>query len=471
MRIDPGVRERRIGYILADLFSITLSYFLFNSVRYVLEDQNQTYGEYWHYLFSIKAFWVGLVFIAFWMGLFAISGYYNKPIGKSRLLELSTTFISVLVGAIVVFLALVVDDIVKDTKLYLKLFTILFVIAFTFVYTFRLLWTNRGIRLGKRGYYADRVLLVGSGKTLVDIRKHLEETQTKIVGEVELTLLGPNSAANEAISKALPAIAEAINEKNPRVVVVAIDGIHAETMTHLLYKLYPYKVRIKVPTRSLIFAGAKLRVASMHGEPMVDVTDVAMSECEKNIKWLFDKLSSALLLILFSPIFAYVAWRVKRSSPGPIFYGQERIGLHGRPFTIYKFRTMYLDAESDGPQLSKAGDTRITPIGNWLRKYRIDETPQFWNVFRGDMSIVGPRPERGYYIRQLVEKAPHYYLLHNVRPGITSWGMVRYGYASTLEEMLERFEYDWLYYENMSLFLDAAVLLYTLKTIIKGSGK
>ena len=204
---------------------------------------------------------------------------------------------------------------------------------------------------------------------------------------------------------------------------------------------------------------------------MVDMTATNMSECAKSIKWFADRLFSLLMLILLIPVYAVIAVLVKRSSRGPVFFGQERIGLHGRPFTIYKFRTMYLDAEKDGPSLSFDGDSRVTPIGRILRKYRMDELPQFWNVLRGDMSFVGPRPERAFYIRQLVERAPYYYRLHNVRPGITSWGMVRYGYASTPDEMLERLQYDFLYYENMSLRLDIEVLLYTCQTIFKGLGK
>jgi len=176
------------------------------------------------------------------------------------------------------------------------------------------------------------------------------------------------------------------------------------------------------------------------------------------------------VLLLLSPLYLYIAIRVKCTSKGPVFFRQERIGYRGRPFTIYKFRTMYADSDKQGPLLTERDDPRVTPYGHFLRKFRLDELPQFWNVLIGDMSIVGPRPEQRYYIDQIVKKAPYYYLLHNVHPGITSWGMVKYGYAETVDKMIERLDYDIMYYENMSLTLDITILLYTIQTVFTGKG-
>ena len=202
----------------------------------------------------------------------------------------------------------------------------------------------------------------------------------------------------------------------------------------------------------------------------MDVTGNNFLPIEQNIKFFMDKTLSLFFLVVLSPLFLYIAYRVKRDSPGSVFFGQERIGYRGKPFTIYKFRTMYLNAEERGPLLSSENDCRVTPFGRVMRKYRLDELPQFWNVLKGDMSLVGPRPERRYFIDQIVEKAPFYYLLHNVRPGITSLGMVKYGYAENVDQMIERLKYDILYYENMSLMMDITILIYTVKTVFTGKG-
>ncbi|MDE6291532.1 MAG: sugar transferase, partial [Muribaculaceae bacterium] len=169
--------------------------------------------------------------------------------------------------------------------------------------------------------------------------------------------------------------------------------------------------------------------------------------------------------------FLVLAVKVKTDSKGPVFYTQERIGLKERPFQIIKFRTMRTDAEAQGPQLSNDDDPRVTKSGKVMRKYRLDELPQFWNVLKGEMSIVGPRPERKYFINKIIRKAPYYTLLYQARPGITSWGMVKYGYASDVDEMIERSKYDLLYISNMSILVDLKIMLYTVMTILEGKGK
>ena len=212
------------------------------------------------------------------------------------------------------------------------------------------------------------------------------------------------------------------------------------------------------------------RMTSVASEPLINITTANIPPSTVNLKRVGDVVVSALALVCLLPVFAAVAVAIRHDSPGPVLYRQERVGYRKRRFRIIKFRTMRTDAEADGPALSSADDPRVTRVGRFLRKYRIDELPQFWNVLTGDMSIVGPRPEREYFVRQIVEREPRYSLIHQVRPGITSWGMVKYGYAGSVDEMIERLRYDMIYLENVSLGVDLKILFYTVHTVLTGKG-
>ena len=211
-------------------------------------------------------------------------------------------------------------------------------------------------------------------------------------------------------------------------------------------------------------------MSTIYASPIIEINKDNMPEGQKNVKYTVDILLASLALIILSPLLAFLAIKVKMDSSGPILYRQERLGKNGKPFTIYKFRTMYIDSEKNGPALASDKDNRITSFGRIMRKYRLDELPQFWNILKGDMSLVGPRPERSFYAEQIIKKAPYYHQIYTVKPGITSWGMVKYGYANNIDQMVERLQYDIIYLDNRNLVLDIKILIYTIKTIVTGRG-
>ena len=219
------------------------------------------------------------------------------------------------------------------------------------------------------------------------------------------------------------------------------------------------------------FLMGTVKTTAIFGEPLIQISPDLMPAWQESLKRLIDIAASVLAVVLLLPVYAFLAIGVKMSSSGPILYSQERIGLNGKPFKIHKFRSMYVGAEKGTPQLSSTNDNRITPFGKMIRKLRLDETPQFFTVLKGDMSLVGPRPERQFFIDQIMKKAPHYRLLQRVKPGITSWGQVKFGYASNVDEMIERLKFDILYVENMSLAMDFKIMAYTIIIVLQGSGK
>ena len=456
-------------YILSDFISASVAWLLFNILRYEVFAIDEGADSLLDYLQYPGVLGGQVVIPLFWLVLYYFSGYYNKPFGKSRLTELFSTFITVLIGTVFVFFTLLLDDIPRSIDIYYKLFFGMFGLQFFITYIPRLLITQSGMRKIKNREWAMKVLIIGAGGKAVRIAHDLYRLGYDICGFVSEDERTPVKADRNQVLGTVEDIPVLMEKENVDEIVLAVESKNNKALLGILYSLYRYKRPIKVLADRFNML-SKIQLRTIRGIPLVDVTDNNFSPAEQNIKLFLDKVCSVVALLLLSPLFAYIAWRVKKDSPGPVFFRQERIGYLGQPFWMYKFRTMYVNAEENGPSLSSEDDLRVTPFGRIMRKYRLDELPQFWNVLKGDMSLVGPRPERKYFIDEIVKTAPYYYLLHNVRPGITSLGMVKYGYAASVDKMVERMEYDILYYENMSLTLDLTILIYTVKTVITGKG-
>lgn len=466
----------RIVYMAGDFIMASLAFFIFNIIRY-----NFIYhlGEPMVFpaeFLSHPKLLLEQVLVPFGMlFVYALSGYYNKPFPKSRLNEFVVTFNSVCFSTLFIFLILLINDPLPRRRYEYLLIVVLFGLFFFFTYLFRLSVTAAvRKRFHAKGMTLKTVIVGNSlkGRRLANElisgnmgRKCEILAFVPFEGEEQLSpndnkrVLERSFLKDYCINKGVAQIVIVPNKMNDKVVLGVVD------------ELIDLDIPIKIAPDDLNYATAGIRLDDIMGKPLIDLTSSRMSEFESNIKRVIDIITSFLVLIFLSPLLLAVALAVKKSSKGPVIYSQERIGRRRKPFKILKFRSMYTDAEASGPQLSSENDPRITPVGRILRKYRIDELPQFYNVLKGDMSIVGPRPEREFYIKRIVKKAPYFSLVYQIRPGITSWAMVKFGYASTLKQMVERTRYDMVYITNMSLLLDLKILLYTIRTIVKGSGQ
>jgi len=423
------------------------------------------------------AFFRGLFILPFmWVLIYYLSGYYKNIYRKSRLKELGQTLGTSAIGVLIIFFALILDDEVNSYLSYYRSITALFFLHFLFTYIPRLIITtrtNHKIQTKKIGF---ETLIVGSNQKALALYETMQK-QKKSAGNLFVGFVSVHDKNNYLLKKHLELVGNLHNLKNVitkyniQEVIIALEDAEHDKIGVIMNKIEGSDVSIKIIPGLYDLLMGTARMSSLFGEPLIQLSHDLLPLWEANIKRGFDIVVSIVALIILSPLYIFLILGVRSSSKGPIFYAQERIGRFGMPFMIYKFRSMYVDSEVNGPALSRKNDSRITKFGLFMRKSRLDELPQFYNVLIGDMSLVGPRPERQFFIDQIVERAPQFVHLHKVRPGITSWGQVKFGYAENVDEMIERLRYDIVYIENMSLYTDIKILIYTVKIILRLEGK
>jgi exopolysaccharide biosynthesis polyprenyl glycosylphosphotransferase len=454
-------------FVLMDWITATVAWVLFYYFRKVsIEKVEFTVGE---------AFYVGVAVIpVVWLLLYYLQGTYHDIKRLYRIKLFNLTFIGTLLGSVLIFFTLLLDDTISGYQLYYRSMFLLFGIHFFVSFIPRLIFTTILVRRIHSGKYGFKTLLIGGSDKAVEIYNeiiNLPKGINQFVGFVNI------NGVDRLLEDKLPYLGhltdleKVIREQEIEEVIIALESVEHDKLKSILSRIEGGDYSIKILPDMYDILSGSVKMTNIFGALLIEVNAETMPIWQQTIKRFIDVVFSILAIILLIPVYIVLAIGVKMSSLGPIFFRQDRIGLNGKPFKIIKFRTMYIDAEKLGPQLSSSNDPRITPIGKYMRKLRLDEFPQFFNVLIGDMSLVGPRPERQFYIDQIVKIEPQYLHLTKVRPGITSWGQVKYGYAENVDQMLQRMKFDLLYMKNRTLALDFKIMLYTILIVVKAKGK
>ena len=421
-----------------------------------------------------------IVIYVYWLFWFAFFGLYRQWYAQSRLDEVMTLFRTTAVGTLALFFLVLMDDQSSSSSSSARgLILAYWIMLFVFVSIGRLSIRAIQKRLLEAGIGTRNTLIVGWSKKaheLCDMVQKYPALGYRLIGFVTADKRTPKRRKrleyrSVPVLGALDALPQLLGDRQVREVLIGLDSTEHDRLLDIIKYCNGHEVGMKIIPDLYDIVSGQARISSIYGFPLIEVNPVIMKPWEEAMKRFIDFLASGTILLAGLPLWILVALAVRLTSRGPIFYRQERVGRNGRVFMMVKFRSMRADAEKiSGPKWAEKNDPRVTPVGRIIRRLHVDEVPQFINVFVGDMSLVGPRPERPYFVDKLDKELPLYRRRLKVRPGITGWAQIKYRYDQSVEDVKTKLKYDLFYIENMSWRMDLKILFNTLYVMLRGKG-
>ena len=412
----------------------------------------------------------------YWLLIFTFVGMYRTWFAASRFDELSTLFKAAFVGIFILFFVIFLDDYIHEVASSTRILIFIYWgLLLVLVGSGRMIIRSVQRNLLIKGIGRRCALIIGFNEKAFEVFDTLEQHRgLGIDAEAFVAVNTDNTGKDYKGIKAegsIENLEELISKYNVQEIIIALDKENHDVLVEVISKTEGRGIKLKIVPDLYEILSGQARTSQIYGMPLIDIMPELMPEWEKKLKRLLDIVISFFLLVISLPVVIISAIAIKLDSKGPVFFKQERSGMNGKSFKMVKFRSMFQDAEKHtGPVWSQKDDPRITRSGKILRKLRIDEIPQMYNVLKGEMSLVGPRPERPFFVEKLSEQIPYYKRRLKVRPGITGWAQVKHKYDESIEDVKIKLRYDLFYIENMSIRMDMKILFRTIFVVIFGKG-